>query len=183
MSYLVGDIRQIGIVARNADDVMRFWASSMGVGPFYVAPEVEFRNYRYYGEEGPSPVIKCGVAHSGGLQIEVIEQLNDAPSAFLDIIRAGREGMHHLSSWFRDAQAYDATYSKLVKAGFCAAQEGTMASEDLRYAYFAADRTLPNGPFLEISEALKVPLFAAMFDELAQLNHSWDGRDPIRSMG
>lgn len=182
MSFLVGDIRQIGIVTRNANEVMRLWATSMGVGPFYVASEIEFRDYRYYGEEGPSPVIKCGIAHSGAFQIEVIEQLNDAPSTFLDAINAGREGTHHFSSWFRDAAEYDQAYSRLLEEGLRPVQQGRMLSEDLRYAYFSAQQEVPAGPFLEISEALKIPHLASMFGDLEHLNRHWDGRDPIRSM-
>ena len=52
-------------------------------------------DFQYKGQ--PSPVdISLALANSGTLQIELIQQRNDAPSLYLDFLQAGHEGLQHL---------------------------------------------------------------------------------------
>jgi len=48
----------------------------------------------------PSPVdVSIALANSGALQIELIQQRNDAPSMYRDFLNAGHEGLQHLAYW------------------------------------------------------------------------------------
>ena len=180
MSRLIGNVRQIGIVTRDADATMTYWASKLGVGPFFVFPEFQFDRYRYYGEPASSPVLRVGVGHSGPLQVEVIQQLNDAPSVYWDFLSGGRDGVQHVSSWPETAEEYELIHANLLAQGFDVAQEGSVEGYDLRCAYFTRGRGLAAMPFLEISEAMKVPLIRERFAEFERLNAGWNGPNPIR---
>ena len=58
--------------------------------PFAVA------DFQYKGQ--PSPVdVSLALANAGTLQIELIQQRNDAPSLYLDFLRAGHEGYNTLA--------------------------------------------------------------------------------------
>ena len=182
MSRYAGPLRQIGIVTRDANATMKYWAEVMGVGPFFVRPELEFEEYRYYGKPSRAPIIKCALGHSAGLQIEIIQQLNDAPSAYLDFLKGGREGFQHMSSWFDNGADFDRTYNDLKSRDFEIALEGRMSAFDLRYAYFISKTHSGQTPLLEISDSLKVKEVRAMFEELERLNKDWDGSNPIREL-
>ena len=107
VSRFFGATRQIGYVVRDIQRAMEFWSGTLGVGPFYVIRGIEFRNYRYRGHPSRPPVIDVAFGNSGDVQIELIQQTNDAPSAYREFLSAGREGMQHVSSWFSDHAEYD----------------------------------------------------------------------------
>lgn len=182
MSRFIGNIRQIGIVTRNADQVMREWADRFGIGPFFVFPKIEFENFYYNEIPSAPPVVRCGLAHSGGLQLEVIQQLNDVPSVYTDFITTGGDGFQHLSSWLEQPSDYDAAFDRLLQQGLKVAQRGCMKPYDLRFAYFTRPEDMPGLPHVEISDSVKVPRIRDLFLKLEELNRGWDGRDPIREL-
>ena len=49
--------------------------------------------------------MSVALANSGDLQIELIQQRNDAPSMYKEFLDSGREGLQHMSYWTRDYQA------------------------------------------------------------------------------
>jgi len=92
MSRLFGEIRQNGYVVRDVEAAMKHWTEVLGVGPFFYFERVPIEGFRYRGE--PSPLeASIALANSGPLQIELIEQRNDAPSMYRDFLAAGREGL------------------------------------------------------------------------------------------
>ena len=172
MTRLAGPIRQLGFVVSDADAAINYWAEVMGVGPFLVFRKMAFENYRYRGKAATSPVLTIGLAFSGSLQIEVIQQHDDAPSAYRDFMRASHGEFQHVSPWFQDAAGYDSAYRRLNATGMEIVHEGVVGG-NVRCAYFAApDR---RGPQLEISEALKPP-HAQMWSSLQAAAESWDGK-------
>ena len=54
-----------------------------------------------YRGEPTEPVVSIAFANSGDLQVELIEQEDDAPSIYREFLDAGREGFHHLAWWPR----------------------------------------------------------------------------------
>ena len=52
--------------------------------------------------------ITLAFANSGDLQIELIHQTGDAPSAYKEFLDSGREGFHHLAWWAEDVAAVEA---------------------------------------------------------------------------
>jgi Glyoxalase/Bleomycin resistance protein/Dioxygenase superfamily len=178
MSRFAGPLRQVGVVARDIDAAMHHWSVVLGVGPFIIFRDVLFEDYFYCGQNMPGPVVSLAVAQSGPLQIELIQQHNDAPSAYRDFLNAGHEGVQHLSSWFDNRADYDATRARLIGHGHQLIHEGRVQGVPLRFAYFTPGDPR-DGPLLEISEAM-MPEWAAYWLKLERIAAAWDGTNPVR---
>lgn len=176
MSRIFGDIRQLAMVVRDAEQAMRQWAE-VGVGPFYVLRDFQPQGYRYRGEEMPGPLLSLCFAQSGPVQIEVIQQHDDVPSAYLDFLASGREGCQHVCAWFDNHAAFDAKRAELLAVGFELIHEGGSRTPKSRFAYFATH--LPGAMMFEISES-SIPDLAPLWEVVESSAANWDGSDPIR---
>jgi catechol 2,3-dioxygenase-like lactoylglutathione lyase family enzyme len=177
MTRLAGPLRQIGVIVEDVDAAIRHWTQVVGVGPFVLFRNLAFdTDYRYRGESAEPPLTSIAVGHSAGLQIEIIQQHNDAPSGYRDFLSSGREGMQHVSSWFDDPAEYDAARERLLGEGLTSVHEGRAAGSTCRFAYFAgADGAWPQ---MEISEAL-TPDIKPLSDFLIRRAATWDGSEPV----
>lgn len=176
LNKLSRPITQIGIVVRDIDAAMRHWTELTGIGPFVVFRNLALdEDYRYRGQPAKPPVVHLALGYSGPLQFELIEQVNDAPSGFLDYLADGQEGMQHVSPQFASAQDYDAAHATLTGNGLQPVHEGRMAGTPFRLAYFAR----PEGgwPHYEISE-VRNPALMPAFERIEALNAAWDGSTP-----
>ena len=86
-------------------------------------------------------------ANSGDLQIELIQQRNDAPSLYKDFLDAGREGLQHVAYWTRD---YQTLYERALSLGYTVGHEGRIGGEQGRFAYF--DTEGHPGTVIELSD-------------------------------
>ncbi len=114
------------------------------------------------------------------MQVEVIQQHNDAPSAYLDFLAHRPEGFQHVCSWFDSRPAFEEGYGRLESAGLECIHEGKGRGVDIRFAYFRSPKD-PFGPQFEIAEAL-VPFARGWSEHLKALAADWDGNDPIRTV-
>lgn len=176
MSVHFGPLRQNGFVVRDIRRAMRHWTEVMGIGPFYYVAEQPLHHFSYRGSPS-APRISVALAQSGGVQIELIQQRNDAPSAFRDFLDAGREGLQHVAFWTED---FDAELSRARARGLEVLQAGRSGSgaPDERFVYFSAEAH--PGTVIELSEirGRKGELFRAV----AAAARDWDGADPVRDM-
>jgi catechol 2,3-dioxygenase-like lactoylglutathione lyase family enzyme len=179
MSRRFGEVRQIAFVVRDVERAMRYWIDTLGVGPFFVLREITPDTFRYRGAPSPAPTLTMGFANSGTLQVELIQQHDDRPSAYRDFLASGREGFQHVSSWLTRAE-YDATMARALAAGTAVAHEGAMAGGGVRFAYFATD-TVPGGLTYEIADVAEPTVFP-MMQMIADAAKSWDGSEPIREL-
>lgn len=180
MSRLAGGIRQLGMVVRDADAAMRHWSERCGVGPFFVIRRLVFEDYRYRGEPAPAPEVTLCFASSGPLQIELIEQHNDAPSAYTEFLARGGEGCQHVSAWFSRHEDYDAAYRRLSGNGLVCVHEACTRAVEARFAYF--ETGLPGGLMFELAEAT-LPALAPLAEKIEAVAADWDGREPVRPYG
>jgi catechol 2,3-dioxygenase-like lactoylglutathione lyase family enzyme len=172
----LGGFSQVGMVVRDADKTMRYLAQTLGIGPFFVHREIKPDYFYYRGSPSAAPVITLGFAQAGAVQIEVIQQHNDVPSAYTEFLSAGREGAQHLSIWL-DRDGYTAARALLIRdAGLTIVHE-TGDGAWSRFAYF--ETPLPGGLMIEIAEA-KIAGAREMFDGYAKASMQWDGGHPIR---
>lgn len=178
MSTHYGPIRQVGHVVLDAAAAMNFWTRTMGIGPFYVVSEMTMNNFEYRGRPSTSPVVTLCFAQSGDVQIELIQQHNNAPSAYREFLSAGRSGVQHLSSWFDDSIAYDAARQRALDQGLTLIHEAVGGAA--RFCYF--ETGTPDAPLLELSEAL-LPGVAELPRLVADASKGWDGSDPVRIVG
>src|SRR5215510_7327524 len=120
MSALFGKVCQNGYVVRDIASAMKFWTEVLRVGPFFYIPKVKSDWFRYRGADS-AVEMSIALANSGDLQIELIQQRNDAPSMYLDFLREHGEGLQHMSYWSTD---YQALYDRALAAGFRVGHEG-----------------------------------------------------------
>lgn len=90
-----GGIRQLGHVVADLDTELERWRRQRGIGPWTVMRNICL-NSRYLGQPS-KPLIDIALAYCGDVQIELIQQRNDAPSPYRACIEAGRWGLHHVA--------------------------------------------------------------------------------------
>jgi hypothetical protein len=172
MSRIFGQVRQNGYVVRDIDAALKHWTEMLGVGPFYYIERVKMDWFRYRG--APSPIeVSIALGNSGDLQIELIQQRNDAPSMYRDFLNSGREGLQHMSYWTTDFQSDLDRYAGL---GFRIGQDGQIGGEQGRFVYF--DTETHPGTIVEVSDISGSK--GAFFERIRREAEDWDGARPIR---
>ena len=172
MSRIFGKVCQNGYVVRDIEAAMRHWTEVLGIGPFYYIERVKMDWFRYRGEPSDAEV-SIALANTGDLQIELIQQRNDAPSMYRDFLAAGREGLQHMSYWTRN---YAEDFARAVKLGYAVGQEGQIGGPDGCFAYFQTE-THP-GTVIEMSDISGSK--GAFFEHIKRAAAEWDGTGPIR---
>ncbi|MGA3254814.1 MAG: VOC family protein [Mycobacterium sp.] len=171
LSRKFGKIAQIGYVVRDIDAAMDNWIEH-GVGPWFYVDRVQTDYFRYRGADSAMEM-SVALANSGDIQIELIQQRNDAPSMYKDFLESGREGMQHIAYWSNDFQKL---YDDAVGAGYVVGQEGSIGGEQGRFAYL--DTEHEQGTVIEISD-ISGPK-GQFFQYIREVAADWDGSDPIR---
>ena len=172
-----GPVRQLGYVVPDLDRAVRHWVSHLGVGPFYVIADQPLKEFTYRGVPS-EPSCRIALAQSGTVQIELIEQRNEAPSAFLQFTEAQPGGLQHLGFWTVD---FDRDVQRARELGMTELQRGQSGSgaPDERFIYFTHDEG-HLGTVVELSEV--VGRKGALFRAVQEAASDWDGSDPVRSM-
>ncbi len=174
MSRIFGEIRQNGYVVRDIRAAMEHWTQVLGVGPFFYVDKPPIEDFRYRG--APSDVdVAIALSNSGPLQIELIEQRNDAPSMYRDFREAGHEGLQHVAYWTED---FDTDFERALKLGYEVGQSGQVGGADGRFVYFSAEGH--PGTVIELSEISGAK--GEIFKAIAEASRTWDGSDPIRAV-
>jgi catechol 2,3-dioxygenase-like lactoylglutathione lyase family enzyme len=179
MSRRFGSIRQVAFVVRNLEQALEYWTGTLGVGPFFVLRNMTPQNYRYLGKPSPAPLLTIALANSGDLQVELIEQHDDKPSAYRDFLSSGREGFQHVSSWVTRPE-YDEIMAAAERDGMRTIHEGVVPGSEVRFAYFATE-SAPGGLVYEISEAMEPHIYPFM-QMIAEAARTWDGSEPVREI-
>jgi hypothetical protein len=156
MSRIFGKICQNGYVVRDVRAAMDHWIDVMGVGPWFYFDRVKIEN-------------------SGDIQIELIQQRNDAPSMYKEFLDSGREGLQHVAYWTKE---YQAVYDRVLSLGYKVGHEGQIGGEQGRFAYF--DTEFHSGTVIELSDVSGPK--GGFFEYVRQASVDWDGGDPIREL-
>lgn len=173
MSRIFGAVRQNGYVVRDIRAAMDHWVNVVGVGPWFFVEEVKTDYFRHRGV--PSDMrMSVALANSGDLQIELIQQLNDAPSLYKEFLDAGHEGLQHMAYWTHD---YQGLHDRALSLGHQVGHEGQIGGEQGRFAYFDTEGPHP-GAVVEISDISGAK--GRFFDHIRRAAQDWDGADPIR---
>lgn len=163
-SYVVPDI----------DAALARWTGRLGVGPFYIYRHLDLGPVTYRGQPARLDA-SFALAQAGDIEIELIQQHNDAPSAYRDAFAADRGGFHHVGAWVEDFDAVKARYDAL---GYPAVTTGGAPDIGGRFAYMDARADL--GVMVELVEQRQDLLdFQLMLTKAAR---DWDGTDPVREV-
>lgn len=168
-----GPIRQSGFVVRDLDAALAHWVGVLGVGPWLTLERVVLEPCTYRGAPVATPT-RIALAHSGELQLELIEPLDDSPSCYRELLDAGREGLHHLAWWAND---FDAAVAAAGVGGLEPVQAGEVMGT--RFCYLdTVDGAAPLAELVEWTDASR--WLATTVREAAE---SWDGTtDPVRPL-
>ena len=173
MSRFFGAVTQNGYVVRDIQAAMRHWIDVLGVGPWYYAERAPIVDFAYKGEPS-SAEISIALANSGSLQIELIQQRNDAPSMYRDFLAAGHEGLQHVAYW---TTTFDADLQRILDAGYAIGQSGRVGDRG-PFVYFQTEGH--PGTVVELSDVSGAK--GRMFQRIAEAARDWDGSDPIRTV-
>jgi hypothetical protein len=172
LSPILGPATQLGFVVRDVEAAMRHWIEVFGVGPFLFMergvsqpPSVTFMR-----GEPVTVELRLAFGFMGDVQIELIEQVNDAPSPYSEFLAAGREGLQHLGFWVHD----HARASRIVEqAGYEPVYEIRVAGQELPIIYY--DSPSHYGPMLE----LVPPKWRRSREAVRTATQAWAGGDPV----
>jgi catechol 2,3-dioxygenase-like lactoylglutathione lyase family enzyme len=163
---------QICFVVPDIDAAMAHWTQAMGVGPFFLFRNLDIDTVSHRGE--PTRVkFNIALAQSGGVQIELAQQISDAPYAYSEVFPNGSAGgMHHIAIYVVD---YAAAMAHFTDQGFEPSVEGLFG--DMHFAY--VDTRAALGCMVEIIE--HSPVQDEIFARVKQGAEGWDGvTDPVR---
>jgi hypothetical protein len=172
MSRIFGPIRQNGYVVRDIEKALHHWTTVLGVGPFFYFERAPITEFSYRGVTSPLEV-SIALGNSGDLQIELIQQRNDAPSMYHDFLAAGREGLQHVAYWTNE---FEADLARCLDAGFVVGQAGVAGGANGRFVYF--DTEAHPGTVVELSDSSGAK--GMFFKHIAEVAKTWDGTDPVR---
>jgi len=170
MSRHFGPLLQNGFAVHDWRAAAEHWVEVMGVGPFFLMDHIEFDWCEFRGEPAHLD-LSVAIAYSGGQQIELVQQHNDAPSIYTEFLAANEPGLQHMGVFVDDLQATldeQDLRSKIIQQGRTAA--------GVNFAY--VDTVFHNGTMLELIEADENVRGA--FDFMRRAAENWDGAQPLR---
>ena len=113
---LFGPIRQVAYVVPAIDAAIQAWSEQLGLGPFAVVRGLQpLAGARYRGQPTGDVTLNMGFAYIGDMQLELIEQVDEAPSIYREAIDRGLVGLHHYAFCVED---FAAAYGHAMENGF-----------------------------------------------------------------
>ena len=170
---LIGPLRQLGMIVRDLEQAIDHFVNVLGIGPFVVMPELQFADYNYRGTQMTGPVCTLAFAQTETVQIELIRQHDDVPSAYKDFTDAGGDGLQHVCVWPDNVDEFEAWRQDLLNRGLIVVHEGHVEGSPLRFCYMEKPGAAWY-PMIEISEG-NFPLLEQVWANLRKANAEWDG--------
>lgn len=171
MSRLFGPIRQNGYVVRDIEAAMAHWSDVIGVGPWFYVEHAPVRDFEYRGQAHDIH-LSIALANAGPLQLELIQQRDNAPSLYRDFLNAGHEGLQHIAFW---TENFATDWERALAAGFVVGHKGQTGDYG-PFIYFESNAH--PGTVIELSDVGGPK--KKLFDQIRVASESWDGRDPVR---
>lgn len=177
MNSSFGTIRQLGFVVPDVHAAMRHWIEGPGAGPFYFIENAAVTDNTFRGRPSEGPQVSIGLGQHGPVQIELIQQHCQRPSAYRPFIEAVREGLHHVAYW---TEHYDELLATALSRGYVEIQAGRSGrgGPDDRFSYLESGAH--HGSMIEVSEMGTEK--RALFDAIAHASVDWDGAQPVRDV-
>lgn len=166
-----GPVMQHGYIVDDVEKTAAQWIER-GIGPFYILDRNPMDEYHYRGKR-TFVELKLGFAYWGSVQIELIQQLNDADTLYSRAVRSAPGQLNHFASIISGLDAFLARH-KLENRVI---QSGKMAS-GVSFVYL--EEFMPGGQHLELIEPS--PEALGGFAGMEAIARKWDGKNPMRPM-
>ncbi len=178
MSRIFGEAIQTGIIVPDTEKAMQGWLEA-GIGPFFIAEEHRMPA-RYHGKEDEI-VFRAAFACSGAMQYELIQPLDETPSAFWEYLdRHPEGGIHHLAYLCDDIED---TVARVNAEGplFEVVQEFIFPDGQVHEVYLEPVRKV-SGPVAVQLISRKNQPGVQFFERMRLAAAEWNGSNPIRSV-
>ncbi len=170
----LGKVMQLAFVPADVQGALRYWTETMGVGPFFKLSNIVVDAAKYRGE--PANIdFSVYIAYWGELQIEIIEQHNDAPSIYSSWRQAGHESLHHVCI----------VVDNMAEARAVCAEAGVSVVQEIWLPGGGEAIYVDGGggPGSLIEMICFPPESYGFFDMMREAAREWDGSEPIRVVG
>jgi len=175
---IFGELRQLAWVVPKGtfDKHLDHWINSLGVGPWIIVERPSVINVVHRGK--PSELnFSFAIAHMGTIQVEIIEQHDDAPTTYSEFMTAtnGEGGLHHIAFWPDDIDAaHERVTSELGWNLITKAQIGDSA----KFRYYDTPTPLvgmPSAPVMELAQVAGATR-DYFLNDMAALSRAFDPR-------
>lgn len=174
MSRFFGKAEHVAFVVPDFDAAVERLTRA-GIGPVFTMRRVRVAA-RYRGERN-DPLFSAAFAYTGSLQIELLCQHDETPSAYLEYIRRNPGGGMHHSAYFCDS--FDQTLLDAEAKGqaFDIVQEFIEPVSGIAYEIYVEPR---GGPDPLLAQLMVHGPMEPFFAEMERIAASWDGSEPER---
>lgn len=175
MSRFFGKAEHVAFVVPDFEAAVRRLLDA-GIGPVFTMRRIRVAA-RYRGERN-DPLFSAVFAYSGGLQIEMICQHDETPSAYLEYIRRNPGGGLHHSAYFCDS--FDGALAGASASGqdFTVVQEFIEPVSGVAYEIYVEPTGAPD-PLL--AQLMVHGPMEPFFAEMERIAATWDGSEPERN--
>ncbi len=167
----LGGIIQVAYVVADIQAAMREFTARLNIGPWFVSGPFVPPEGVYRGR--PTDIrLTLALGFSGHMSFELIQQHDDKPSVYREVIERRGYGFHHWALAIDDLDREIAAYA----AGGYAVAFSDRSPRGARIAYVDTSRDLPG--MIELIELTAQA--EAKYAEIHRASVGWDGRDPVR---
>lgn len=159
-------LAQICFVVPDIERAMEDHGRELNIGAWFCFKNFKFDTLLYRGAPCEA-VTNVAICFSGEFMYELIQQVNDAPSVYLDVINKEGYGFHHYGFMVDDLDAEIARYEA---QGYARGQYSEV--NGIRAMYMDARPVVPGFvEMLEISDGA-----TATFQPIYDAANAWDGK-------
>ena len=166
-----GPIMQHGYIVEDVERTAAAWIER-GIGPFYILDRNSMEEYHYRGKQTYIE-LKLAFAYWGSVQIELIQQLNDADTLYSRAVRTTPGKLNHFASIISGLDEFLARHKLASRV----VQSGKMPS-GVNFVYL--EEFMPGGQHLELIEPTEAALMG--FAGMEVIARNWNGKNPLRPM-
>lgn len=169
---VLGPATQLGFVVRDLDVAVHHWTKVLGVGPFLFLENGTGRppNPSFFRGQEVRIEMRLAFGFIGDVQLELIQQVNDAPSPYREFLDSGQEGLQHLGYWVHD---HADSCQRVEAAGYTPELVIPIAGQERPIIYYRSPAVV--GPMLEIVP----PRWRRAREAVMARLQSWTGGDPL----
>lgn len=157
-------------VVRDLEQACERLHKMYGIGPFLGGAEAALEEHRYRGRAEEPIRIRGVFVQSGDLNIELVQLVSKAPSAFHDMFPNMEEGFHHVAIFCED---YEKQRDAFVAEGWPVASEFSTIGKTFCYI----DARDPLGHMIELYPPSDI--VRRMYQVTRDAARDWDGGDLI----
>jgi hypothetical protein len=166
---LTGGIMQVAYTVADIEQRMRTFADHLKVGPWHVRGPFKQTGAIYRGAPSTTE-LTLALSYADHLMIELIQQHDDEPSIFKEVVEKRGFGFHH---WAVGSKDFETDVARYQDAGFDLA----FSSRARGFGVAMLDSTMRLPGMLEIIEMTKAN--EERYTKMHQASRDWDGRSLI----